>query len=1672
MTHASDPIAIIGTACRVPGACNLDDFWHLLSTGQDQISILSPQRWSLARPHLSAQDLESIRKQSPVCWGGFLSQVDQFDPSFFGISAREAVSMSPQHRVLLEVAWETLEDAALRPDQLNKTNTGVFLGLTNRDYSHLTWNHHDLKDPYLTTGNSSSIAANRISYLLNLSGPCVVVDTACSSSLVAIHLACQSIRAGESTMAFAGGVNLTLDPDLMFNLAAGGFQAPDGRCKTFDSRADGYVRGEGAGLVLLKPLAQALTDGDPIHALILGSAVNQDGRTQGITAPKPTAQEAVVRQAYQQAGVSPGQVQYVETHGTGTKLGDPIELGALGKVLKDGRNPDDVCLVGAVKTNIGHLEAASGIAGLIKVVLSLQHRQIPPNLHFQSPNSYIPFGKLPVEVPQALTAWPSYGDDAIAGVSAFSFGGTNAHVVLQAAPHREKPVIQIERPLHLLTLSAKSTTALKDFAQRYEKHLQYHTEQTLGDICYTANIGRAHHDCRLAIVSTSKTDLMAKLKAFELGEDSSSFLEEQRSPNTQSNIAFLFTGQGSQYVDMGRELYETQLTFGRALDQCADILHEVNVPLLEVLYDQAEGDEQKINNTAYTQPALFALEYALYKLWQSWGINPSVVMGHSVGEYVAACVAGVFSLEDGLKLIAARGRLMQQLPSGGGMVSLMASVEKVKTVIADQPDVTIAAINGPQSTVISGPIPALQTMVEQFARAGVKGKFLSVSNAFHSPLMAPMLAEFEQVAKQVSYSPPKLKLISNVTGQVVTEAVATPDYWCEHILAPVNFAAGMERLQQEEINIFLECGPQPVLLGMGRQCLSEDEEIAWLPSLRPGQNDWQQILSSLGKLYICGVNIDWIGFDQDYPKRRKVTLPTYPFQRQHYWIEAVKQSMIGQRADKLIHPLLGQQLFLPTSQEIHFEANLNKNSPAYLGDHLVFDQLVFLGAGYLEMALAASLQIFQSQTLVLEDVSFVKALVLPSNGEDVLLHLVMKLESDQMQGTIATWQIFSLNNQSGTKEPDWILHARGKAIPQQADVATAPTCDLIALKSRFPEEFNQNVYDQALGLSYGPLLRHIKQIWLTQGEALGHIQLQDMLALETEQYVLHPALLDSCFQTMFTLVGNHDESFHISENPYLPVGLSRLTLHRIPTTEIWSQGLLNTTDLANSQQSSTDINLYTPQGEAVVTIEGLKARKTSIQELFSHQPQEPQPVYQVEWRSQARFGRLASPAFLLSSTELNTALALQVQTLLLENSTLHQQYADLFPFLESASLHFIVNALNTLGWTYPPGEQLHLEQVAQRLGIVPQHHRLLGRLLEILVEADILTHQQGQWQVLKSLPTAETIPPSSSLVTESAEWQLLERCGSQLAAVLRGAIDPVQLVFPGGDLSHATRLYQDSPTAQSFNRLVQQVVTTAVANCPANRGLRILEIGAGTGGTTSALLPHLSAEKTCYCFTDIGAMFTQKAQEWFGEAYPFVTYQTLDIEQNPSDQGFEMQQQDIVIAANVLHATRDLKQTLSHVRQLLAPGGLLVLLEGTARQRWVDLIFGLLDGWWRFSDRDLRPDYPLLNRAQWQQTLTETGFESVTVLPSEGVGDDLGQAVIVAQTDLTAAVEPELEPAKGWLLLADQQGVAQKIAQQLEAKGERFIVVSQVPQDMAGYQHLVAQIQTPETELKGVIHCW
>lgn len=888
-------IAITGVACRFPGANTPEAFWQVLRNGTDTVTKVSKKRW----------DIDTFYHPEPVTpgkmntqWGGFLEQVDLFDPSFFGISSREAKHIDPQQRLVLEVTWEALENAGIAPEKLSGSRTGVFMGIGSYDYHKILCKNLSTIEAYSGTGSSNSIAANRLSYILNLRGPSIAIDTACSSSLVALHYGCGSLLAKESNMCLVGGVNLILSPDLTITFSQARMLASDGRCKTFDAGADGYVRGEGCGVVVLKRLSDALRDGDNIQAVIKGSAVNQDGLTYGITAPNGPSQQVVIREALEKAGVKPAQISYVEAHGTGTILGDPIEVNSLKTILMEGRDLNQSCYIGSVKSNIGHLETAAGIAGLIKVVLSLQHGEIPPHLHFKQLNPYIKLNKTPIRIPTSLQKWSAIAQPRLAGVSSFGFGGTNAHVILEEAPFKFKgqkekqtapPVNQsqefVERPYHILTLSAKCDRALQELVQKYEEFLVHNSTVAIADICFTANTGRSHFDHRLAVVAESREQLHQQLKAFGTGISNSGLVKAQLTGKKRQKMAFLFTGQGSQYINMGRELYSTQPTFRKTLEKCDLILSSyLDKPLLNILYPQPD-ENSPIDRTAYTQVAIFALEYALFELWKSWGVEPDVVMGHSVGEYVAATVAGVFSLEDGLKLVANRGRLMQGLPPTGKMTAVMTSPDKVNQLIAPYPGkVAIAAINGPQSVVISGEVEAIRSICEILDSHQIKTKHLQVSHPFHSPLMEPIMASFEAVASKITYNQPQISIISNVTGEQVKEDIATPEYWVNHLREPVKFACGMETLKKIGCEIFLEIGSKPILLGMGRRQCSTENMGVWLPSLRPGYSEWQQMLQSLAELYLRGVPVSWSDFDRDY-SCNKVALPTYPFQRQRYWIE-------------------------------------------------------------------------------------------------------------------------------------------------------------------------------------------------------------------------------------------------------------------------------------------------------------------------------------------------------------------------------------------------------------------------------------------------------------------------------------------------------------------------------------------------------------------------------------------------------------------------------------------------------------------------------------------------------------------------------------------------------------------------------------------------------------------
>ncbi|NET68996.1 MAG: SDR family NAD(P)-dependent oxidoreductase [Moorea sp. SIO1G6] len=951
---SSTEIAVIGMAGRFPGADNLDQFWQNLQNGTESITFLSDAELLDSGIDPSLLSHPNYVKANPI-----LSEVEYFDANFFGYSGREAELMDPQQRLLMECAWESLEDAGYNP-LTYAGSIGLYAGamlntyfvnnlLPNRDKLD---SHDDLRviTPdsmggfQLMIANDKDYLTTRISYKLNLTGPSVNVQTACSTSLVTVHMAAQSLLNGECDLALAGGVSVQV-PQRVGHLYQDGLMvSPDGHCRAFDAQAEGTIFGSGIGLVVLKRLEAALTDGDHIYAVIKGSAINNDGGNKvGYAVPNGEGQATAVAEAIATANVNPETITYVETHGTGTLLGDPIEFGGLSQAFQGKTDRKQFCAIGSVKTNVGHLQITSGIAGFIKTVLALYHKQLPPSLHFETPNPKIDFDNSPFFVNTTLSEWNTNGQPRRAGVNSLGIGGTNAHVVLEEAPENEKRKTKNEngdgieeRSHHILTLSAKTASALQGLVNRYHNYLNANTEVEIADICYTTHVGRAHFDHRLGIVSESSTDLHQKL-ASVLNDDGEfnpelvpGCYQGQTHGSARSQIAFLFTGQGAQYVNMGRELYQTQSVFRSAIDQCDQILRsELDSSLLDILYPQ-KTDEQGsslLEETGYTQPALFAIEYALAQLWQSWGIEPTVVMGHSVGEYVAATIAGVFSLETGLKLIAARGKLMQQLSARGVMVSVMASEEQVRSLISpDAEKVSIAAINGPESIVISGDSEAIAAICSKLEALGVKTKPLQVSHAFHSPLMKPMVAEFETVAKEITYSQPQIPLISNVTGKQVGEEITSAEYWVNHVRQPVQFAQSMKTLHQKGYEIFLEIGPKPILLAMGSQCVPEGIGV-WLPSLRPGVDEWQQMLSSLGQLYVQGVKVDWSGLDRDY-SRNKVVLPTYPFQRERYWIETKENgyqkngSLISDSNTAIVN-LLSQGATDALAQQLEQSANFS-----------------------------------------------------------------------------------------------------------------------------------------------------------------------------------------------------------------------------------------------------------------------------------------------------------------------------------------------------------------------------------------------------------------------------------------------------------------------------------------------------------------------------------------------------------------------------------------------------------------------------------------------------------------------------------------------------------------------------------------------------------------------------
>ena len=889
---AHEPIAIVGLSCRAPGANTPEQLWSLIRDGKDAITDIPAERWDAQRyfDPKPGQPGKSYTRR-----GGFIEGADQFDPAFFNISAREAEGMDPQQRILLEVAWEALERCGIAANTLVGTATGVFIGVTASDYGLLQAMDTSSQEvnPYFNTGTPLNGCAGRLSYVMGLQGPCMAIDTACSSSLTAIHLACSALRAKECDAALAGGVNLTLSPLLYVTLSAAGMMAPDGQCKSFDEAANGYVRGEGCGIVVLKRYSDALANGDQILGLIRGSGVNQDGASSGFTVPNGVAQQNLIRQTLERAGVAPQDIDYVEAHGTGTPLGDPIEAQALGNVL--GQSPTRVqpLMVGSIKSNIGHLESAAGVMGLIKLVLAMQNELIPRTLHLHRPNTRIDWKGLNIQPLHEPVVWPrTEAKTRFASVSAFGASGSNAHLVLEEAP---APIAQPtgirSRSAQVLALSGKTDTALKDLAKQLRAHLATHTELSFEQLCFNQNTGRNQFNHRLALVANHRQQALDALVAFAENRPSEAIQLGRQVAGKVPSPVFLFTGQGGVYAGMGHELYETQPVYQQAIDRCAQELETLSdVPLLSVLSPDSALSGNYLSQARYAQPALFAVQYALASLWRSFGTEPAAVLGHSIGEYAAACIAGALSLSDSLKLVVKRAVLMQTLETAGGMTAVFADEQTVRQAISPYlAEIDLGVVNSQNNVVVSGSPFIIKLALAPLVASGVQTIDLTVTHAFHSPQMQLILEPFEQFAKGIEAKEPEVLYVSSVTGKVLTnEQTLDAQYWRRHCRDTVQFSSGLKTLIDRGHTLFIEIGPGQVLSNLGKQV---QPEAQFLPSITHKQTDWKTLSQSVAKAFVAGAQIDWSGFEAGH-STQKITLPSYSFQRKRYWITQKDSAMI------------------------------------------------------------------------------------------------------------------------------------------------------------------------------------------------------------------------------------------------------------------------------------------------------------------------------------------------------------------------------------------------------------------------------------------------------------------------------------------------------------------------------------------------------------------------------------------------------------------------------------------------------------------------------------------------------------------------------------------------------------------------------------------------------------
>ena len=1671
MTIKSSKIAIVGMACRFPGDANsLEAYWEILKSGKDVVTEIPEDRWG--KNYYQHPNKKEPGKSYTFA-AGVLSHIDQFDATFFGISRREAEHMDPQQRLLLELTWEALENGGQIPAKLAGANCAVYIGAAGTDYAQRRIDDPSSIDAYSMTGGTLSIVSNRISYWFDFRGPSVSVDTACSSSLVAVHQACQSIWSGESDMAITGGINMLMHPFGFVGFSKASMLSPNGRCQTFDANGDGYVRAEGAGILFLKPLEQAERDGDPIHAVIVATGINCDGHTHGMTVPSPEQQGQLLNRIYRQAGIDLNCISYIEAHGTGTAVGDPLETKALGEMIGKARRSDNPLPIGSAKTNVGHLETASGMAGLFKTVLCLKNRALPPSLHVKTLNPNIDFQGLnlkvitqftPLDIPNGQLLWM--------GVNSFGFGGANAHVLLESyvASHATPPTLNAKNAQSVwppLYLSAHTPAALSAQALQYAAWLDTQPSDAYPAIAWNTFTRRQTLEHGVIVYGYDSLDkISAALQVFADTEEAAVGIAKapRLAVETTQPLrpVLVFSGNGSQWAGMGVTLFANNRIFREAVGEVATLFADyTDYPLLHAFTTGAA--ETALNLTEIAQPVLFAFQVGVVSVLRDAGIQASAVVGHSVGEVAAAWACGALTLAQAVQVIFERSRAQSTTRFNGRMAAISLSAEATTTLLQElalTDRVEIAGINSPNAVTLSGELTALQHIGETLSARGIFYRLLDLDYAFHSRYMDGLQTDIcTALAALTPCATTQTAFVSTVTGNYLAGTALTADYWWHNIREPVRFKDAVQQLIAQGERVFIEVGPHPILRSYVNECLqtAKVKGVLFNTIRRQDENTDYLYKAAFGAV-LAGCELDLTRyFATPFPY---YALPTYPWQREHYWLPITSEgyNLVGRKRE---HPLLGYRL---REVEAGWENQLDTYVPAYLADHIVDGVAVVPAAAYVEMALAASVQWFGHNSHIIENLEIRAPIVL--DGETAKTVRFTLLPADGS---------FSITSRDRLSDNPWTLNVVGRLLGTtfKTRPAAVAVTDLQNTAAQVFTADEHYAFTAQVGLTYQNAFQGITQVWTNAQSALAQLrtisQQPDSVSQQFTEHYLHPTVLDSGFQTLVDIF--HTELRSGTQAALIPIQVGKLHYYATEATDSPNPHYIHVQIRKHSGRSVVaDFAVLDAQGHCLVELENCRFRGVQL--------------------GRNRHGDIPTYAFTpiplpqahtpLPTTRLNLPDLLAQATAYLQTHEAELQrerhFQHIQPLFDVMASCFVWQAFHELMAAFPHGCDIATLLAAQH--IAPHFRPLVEHLFAMLEKDGLATQTDGIWQLNPEpdLPAAGDI--WLAILGDSAaylpELVLLGRCGENLAAVLRGEIAVETLLHPAK--SSINEHFQDSaPSYRAMNQAVQHIVQQWVSASPQPRRLRILEISHANGALARLLVPQLPALQCDYYFADLDAAHSG----WMAEALEeYAHFSSVTLNRDISGETYQQllaQEFDLILLNNVLHRLEDMPHSLVRLKNLAtAQGGLLLAIEPQA-ERFDVLTAGLSADWWLPTDTHTGIPCQLAPQ-QWQALFTEAGYAAVTTYFEPASWLQTGVclfAVPVTKSAQTAAI-PSLTAQ--WLLLADaaphgSSSFAQALQTALQHNGQSVQIATPATLTTAlqqqPYQHIVQlaglSSETPNT---------